>query len=103
MNDYRLRLKLLSPMSTNLWSDVLFGHICWALRFLKGKKFLEEEFLPQFDNHPPFLISDGFVSDTIVKPILPQMNDEELKKLIFKLKRRITFWDYQRLKDLEKR
>lgn len=86
MNDYRLRLKLLSPMSTNLWSDVLFGHICWALRFLKGKKFLEEEFLPQFDNHPPFLISDGFVSDTIVKPILPQMNDEELKKLIFKLK-----------------
>ena len=39
MANYKLYLKPLSPFQTPLHSDTIFGHICWAIRYLYGEKY----------------------------------------------------------------
>jgi len=81
MKEYLIKLKLNSPLITPLDADSIFGHICWAFRFIKGKKFLEN-FLDEFEKSPIFLISDGFIDGTVPKPIVPELDEEELKDTI---------------------
>ena len=42
--NYTIEICLKSPIVTSFQSDTIFGHICWAIRFLcenKLRKFLE--------------------------------------------------------------
>lgn len=84
MCDYKVKLKLISPLITPLDADTIFGHICWAFKFLKGEEFLEK-FLDEFEKQPKFLVSDGFISGTLPKPILPDLKDKEIKSLVFEM------------------
>jgi CRISPR-associated protein Csm4 len=69
---YKLTLTPTSPFLTPFHSDTLFGHICWALRHLKGGHYLENSFLQAFQKKaepPPLLLSDGFPQGMLPKPV----------------------------------
>ncbi|WP_347275372.1 RAMP superfamily CRISPR-associated protein [Candidatus Kuenenia sp.] len=76
----RLTIKPCSPFQTPLHSDTLFGHVCWALRYLRGENELLS-FLKSFsDSSAPFIISSGFPKDYIPIPVLqPLTLDEEIE------------------------
>jgi CRISPR-associated protein Csm4 len=83
--DYTIKTILKSPIITPLQADTIFGHICWAIRFLKWDN--EDKlgcFLAQYDNRdfPPLLLSNGFPLGYLPKPILPPVTQEELEKFL---------------------
>jgi CRISPR-associated protein Csm4 len=67
--------------SASLWqADTIFGHLCWSLLRRKGEDALKE-FLEQYRNqNPVILVSDGFPSDFIVRPLF-LMHDRESEDL----------------------
>jgi len=81
MSQYRLIIKPLSPFQTPLHSDTIFGHICWALRYLKGEDELLK-FLRAFtDDYSPIILSDGFPKNYLPMPILRPLSIDEEDKL----------------------
>ncbi len=80
MARYRLIIKPRSPFQTPLQSDTMFGHVCWALRYLKGEDKLLD-FLNMFnDNNAPLILSSGFPKDYLPMPVLRPLsiNEEEM-------------------------
>lgn len=91
MATYRLIIKPISPFQTPLHSDTLFGHICWALRYLKGENELVN-FLKAFDdNKAPLIISSGFPKDYLPIPILRPLSIEEEETLQKQYKSKLDF------------
>jgi CRISPR-associated protein Csm4 len=89
--DYTVEVTLKSPIASSLQSDTIFGHICWAIRFLKWEK--EDrltDFLARYDNKesPPFLLSNGFPRGFLPKPVIPPVTQATLD-MIFKKENRI--------------
>ncbi|MCS7315150.1 MAG: hypothetical protein RMI94_07305 [Bryobacterales bacterium] len=68
MRYYRVELALESPLSTPLHSGTLFGHLCWAWRERHGEPRLAAWL--ETLRHAPFLISDGFPSGWLPRPLL---------------------------------
>ena len=68
----RYKIRLLSPLGTDLMSDSIFGHFCWGLRYLEGERFLGD-FLGAFGRgrRAPVLFSSAFPEGTIPRPELP--------------------------------
>ncbi len=67
MKLYKTTITPTSNFLTPLKGDTLFGHLCWSIRFVFGKKRLEE-FLNDYDNNPFLIISDGFPTGYLPKP-----------------------------------
>lgn len=83
--EYTITVKIESPYITSFQSDTLFGHICWAIRFLKWEKENKlDDFLSQYDNqnYPPLLISNGFPKNYLPKPIIEPVTQEELEEIM---------------------
>lgn len=106
MNMNKIIIKSKSSFCQEIQSDTLFGHICWAIKYLYGEDELTK-FIKEFDKEPPILLSSGFpkVKDTdfIPKPILRPLNTEEegnLKKEYFSEKKEYIF--YSSIKFLNK-
>ena len=78
----RYKIKLLSKLRTPLYSDTIFGHFCWGIRYLKGEKYLED-FLEEFSTKKdaPLLISCAFPENHIPRPILEPVKRSFLKEL----------------------
>jgi len=71
MQDYRIKLELLSPVGTPWHSDTVFGHLCWQVAF-GALDIGVDEFLAPFRNgQPPFVLSDGFPAGYLPRPLLP--------------------------------
>lgn len=69
MNWYRITLALRSPTGTPWQADTIFGHLCWALRYLRGEAALKE-FLDRYrQGQPPLLLSSGFPGDLLPRPL----------------------------------
>ena len=101
--NYTIRIALKSSLITPFQSDTIFGHICWALRFLKwdeGEDRLEI-FLKEYDNDtsPPLLVSNGFPEGYLPKPVLPPVPQNEIDEIVG-LKNRIEM--SYRIKTLKK-
>lgn len=83
--DYTIEIRLESPIITYFQSDTIFGHICWAIRFLyqNGENKLRE-FLEAHDKeeNPPLLVSNGFPADYLPKPIIPPITQTELDTFV---------------------
>lgn len=91
MARYRLIIKPLSPFQTPLHSDTLFGHICWALRYLNGENELLK-FLKAFDdNNAPIILSSGFPKDYLPMPVLRPLSLEEEDTLQKQYKTKLEF------------
>lgn len=100
MARYRLIIKPLSPFQTPLHSDTLFGHIAWALRYLKGEDELLK-FLKAFDgNNAPLILSSGFPKDYLPMPVLRPLSVEEEETLQKQYKTKLDF--VREIKDLKK-
>ncbi|MDL1955896.1 MAG: type III-A CRISPR-associated RAMP protein Csm4 [Candidatus Desulfofervidus auxilii] len=95
MQTYAVYLYPKSSFTTWPASDTLFGAFCWAIFHLYGKKRLKETLSAFIENSPPFILSSSFPcvfnSDRKIhffpKPLLPDPDYEERKKLIEKQKR----------------
>ncbi len=86
-NNYIIEINLQSPLATPLQSDTLFGHICWAVRFLKWEKDDKlAEFLDCYEEnvYPPLLISNGFPVGYLPKPVIPPVTQKDLGKIFGK-------------------
>jgi len=66
---YRVRLELEGPLGTPLHSGTLFGHLCWARRYLEGEEALER-WLASLEQGEPFLISSGFPAGMLPRPLV---------------------------------
>lgn len=91
-SNYTIELSFHSPLVTPLQSDTIFGHLCWAVRYLKWEK--EDrlaEFLGKFSETepPPLLVSNGFPEGFLPKPILPPVTQDVIDQL-FGLKDRLN-------------
>ncbi len=81
MNYYRVRIDLEGPLGTPLHSGTLFGHLCWARRYLDGEEALVR-WLASLEEGEPFLISSGFPADLLPRPMLaPVRGLAEAKKV----------------------
>jgi len=59
MRTFRVRLSLVSSLGTPFQADTLFGHICWAIRYLEGEGALTEFLDAYTDGKTPVILSDG--------------------------------------------
>jgi CRISPR-associated protein Csm4 len=85
--NYTIEIKLTSPVVTRFQSDSLFGHICWAIRFLKWDvPDRLNDFLNSYGEKqsPPLLISNGFPKGYLPKPVIPPVTQKELDDVIGK-------------------
>ena len=84
-SDYTIEFTLKSSIVTRFQSDTIFGHICWAIRFLNGESSKTlDAFLNSFDDRerPPLLVSNGFPKGYLPKPIIMPIKQEELKTVL---------------------
>jgi CRISPR-associated protein Csm4 len=86
MNEYReytIIITFSSSVGSKLQSDTIFGHICWALRYLKTEDALKA-FLQFYDKatDPPLLVSNGFPQGYLPKPIIPPAKQAEIQTAI---------------------
>jgi CRISPR-associated protein Csm4 len=87
MKTFTLKIKPVSPFSTPIQADTLFGHLCWALRYLEGDEKKLLKFLEEFDGKPPIVMSNAFPRGYLPFPNLPPFSREEweeLKRLFIK-------------------
>ncbi|MED5073847.1 hypothetical protein P9857_07590 [Anoxybacillus geothermalis] len=70
MKLWEFRLRLESPFISQWQSDIIFGHLAWTYRDVYGEEALLS-WLKRFDEAPPFVLSNGFITDTFPKPLLP--------------------------------
>lgn len=90
MEALRIDLAVRSRLETPLQADTLFGHLCWALRYLEGEDRLRN-FLAAYQNSPPLILSDGFPvapyphageRSYLPAPRLPVLTFEEQRQLL---------------------
>ncbi len=76
---YKISFQLKSTIITYFQADVIFGHFCWALRYIYGNNILKE-FIESYDIKPTLFSNsypDGYLPFPILKPLL----NEERKAL----------------------
>ncbi|HRZ84244.1 MAG TPA: hypothetical protein P5069_17475 [Candidatus Hydrogenedentes bacterium] len=67
--DYRLRLRLLSPLGTPMQSDTLFGHLAWLEAWRGGEEGVRGFLAPFLGGAPPFVLSDAFPAGLLPRPL----------------------------------
>jgi len=73
---YKCSFKLTS-FSASVWqADMLFGHLCWFIMRRDGAETLQDLLERYAAGQPPILISDGFPSDYLPRPLLPTSSIE---------------------------
>ena len=92
MNLFKVTYHLRSAVASEWQSDTIFGHLCWALRYLDGEDTLDQ-FLADYERtQPPLIISNGFPAGLLPRPATPplsprQRNEESIKQQIEGFKR----------------
>lgn len=71
MELYKVKITLQSSFMTILRGDTLFGHLCWALRYVEGEIALEGLLEGYTQGRPFAVVSDAFPSEWLPKPHLP--------------------------------
>jgi CRISPR-associated protein Csm4 len=83
---YKIKWEILSAIETELQSDTIFGHICWALAYSNGEKALID-FLEAL-REPIFKLSSGFPEGRLPAPKLKGSIRVYAPELATELKRR---------------
>lgn len=69
MEIYRVRLSLISSLSTPWQADTIFGSLCWAFLRNYGEDRLREFLILYHSGEPPFILSNGFPGDLLPVPL----------------------------------
>ena len=83
MKTIKIKIEPLSAFKSKLQSDTIFGQFCWMYKYIYGEDKLEE-ILKDYDKAPFIVFSDGFVGNTLPKPILKPLHIDLLDKLVEK-------------------
>jgi len=70
MEDHRVRIRLKSPAGTPWQSDTIFGHLCWQVAYGVIGTDIDTFLQPFRDGNPPFVMSDGFPTGLMPRPML---------------------------------
>lgn len=71
MKTFRAVIRPQSAARSPWQADMLFGQICWALRYTQGADALAEFLAPFRAGTPSLLFSDGFPAGWMPRPLLP--------------------------------
>lgn len=71
MQTYRATLHPRAATRSPWQADMLFGQLCWQLRYAEGEAALRD-LLDAYRAGPPLLFSDGFPGDWLPRPLLPR-------------------------------
>lgn len=69
--DYRIIIRLRSPIGTPWQSDIIWGHLAWLVVQRRGPEKLGKFLQAYKDRTPPFVLSDGFPLGLLPRPYLP--------------------------------
>jgi len=84
---YKITWMPLSSLSTPLQSDTIFGHLCWAVKYLWEETSLEK-LLSDLKENNRLILSSAFPAGTLPKPSLPvkhEIINQIRKKLLSEL------------------
>lgn len=74
---YKITLTLKSAISTPFDSDTIWGHMCWALKYVEGESALKD-LLNDYDNGKvPLLVSNGLPKGYVIRPLYPLRSADE--------------------------
>ncbi len=76
MTTFRVSFEIRSSVRTPFQSDTIFGHFCWAIRFLFGEERLKN-WLHEFPNSPT-LLSNAFPERLFPKPLCKPLPFNEI-------------------------
>lgn len=71
MDWFRVTLDVPGPTGTPWQADTIFGHLCWAVKHRRGEEALRRFLEPFLEGKPPLLLSSGFPSGLLPRPVLP--------------------------------
>ena len=71
MKTFRALIRPQSALRSPWQADMLFGQLCWALRYTRGTDALEAFLAPYRAGTPPLLFSDGVPEGWMPRPLLP--------------------------------
>lgn len=102
MEDYRIAVRLLSPLGTPWQSDTVFGHIAWHYAHGRGHCSVEALLEPFREGVPPFVLSDGFPVGLLPRPLLGEPATTQDPEAFDAAKRRrkcrwVSITDFERL------
>jgi len=80
MTTYRIKWLLKGAIETKLESDTIFGHLCWAIRFIDGEEILEK-FLETMEKEPVLKLSSAFPEGYLPFPITLPFSSTNLQQL----------------------
>lgn len=91
MLNFKINWKLKSALSTNLESDTIFGHFCWAYRYLKGEDKLIDFLNNLTEKKICFKMSNGFKKNFIsFTQVIPHTEIFSKRlELVYDLKKKI--------------
>jgi len=69
--DYRIDVRLLSPVGTPWQSDTIMGLMAWAVALEEADSAVTAFLEPFLAGAPPFLVSDGFPYGKLPNPLIP--------------------------------
>ncbi|MCK4818725.1 hypothetical protein KA005_23335 [bacterium] len=102
-SNFTVEITLQSPIITPFQSDTIFGHICWAIRFLQWHEVNKlDDFLKCYDSNdgPPFLVSAGFPKGYLPKPIILPITQHQLEEIVGREDRIETSYKIKALKNI---
>jgi CRISPR-associated protein Csm4 len=79
METYRATLRPQAALRSPWQADMLFGHLCWLIRYQEGEAALNTFLEPYRQGEPPLLFSDGFPQDWLPRPVLPPRTETGLR------------------------
>jgi CRISPR-associated protein Csm4 len=79
METYRATLRPQAALRSPWQADMLFGHLCWLIRYQEGEAALNTFLEPYRQGEPPLLFSDGFPQDWLPRPVLPPRTESGLR------------------------
>lgn len=74
-NVYELKILPKSSFMTFLESDIIWGHIIWAMNYIEGEESVLNTIKEYKSEEPPFIISNGFYSG-----LLPFINKKVINR-----------------------
>jgi len=84
MQTYLVTIRPKTSFSTPLHSDTIFGHLCWIYRYVYNKNKLKEKFLHHYETRPNLIVSSGFPTGYLPRPVLPPLSSSDLEAMINK-------------------
>ncbi len=99
MQLYRARLRPLSPVSTQLQSDALFGAFCWSFRYRYGADALEQLLAEMEQGAPGVTFSNAFPTGTLPLPLGIRDTQADFERIVAKAERKKAYQNHKKLKN----